>query len=559
MDSPPPKTGDSVGPYMVRSGATFCFVLVTAFVGACGGGSDASEAPESQNPDAEADSQPEPATGEPEMAPAPAEVPSSAEQPMDTPEPSGEPSDTTSQPSEPDMTMTGDPAEPEVPAEPVMPVVAPPEPAAASITWHGAIAPLVISKCSGCHQEGGIAPFSLATYDEASTLAPLLRSTIDLRMMPPWGAEETEECQPRFGFKEDLRLSDDEIALFGQWVDDGAPEGDPASAVPVPAAASLSLEAPDLSLPLPEVAIGGTADEFLCFSVDPGLDTDVWLAATQVVPGNAAIVHHVLTYVDPSGESAALAGDDGYYECFGDSGVSDAVLLGAWAPGGVPFRAPDDVAMRLPAGSRIIINVHYHPTGAGNETDSGTRVDFAFSQTEPLYEGQILLLGNFSGPGALGELLPGSSDPETGPEFLVPAGAVGHVETMRFTVPPIGVPEGIIWGVGTHMHYVGTDMLLTIQRGGTSDQPAEECLLQTPHWDFNWQRGYLYDAPLSELPTAGPGDVLGFRCTYDNSLDNPFVRQALVERGLAEPQDVRLGEESLDEMCLGVFAVAYPR
>jgi hypothetical protein len=102
-------------------------------------------------------------------------------------------------------------------------------------------------------------------------------------------------------------------------------------------------------------------------------------------------------------------------------------------------------------------------------------------------------------------------------------------------------------------------MLLTVERTSNPEQPAEECLLQTPHWDFNWQRGYLYDAPLEQLPTAGPGDVLEFRCTYDNSLDNPFVRQALVERGMSEPTEVRLGEQSLDEMCLGLFAVAYPR
>ena len=100
---------------------------------------------------------------------------------------------------------------------------------------------------------------------------------------------------------------------------------------------------------------------------------------------------------------------------------------------------------------------------------------------------------------------------------------------------------------------------MSIKRSNDAEQPAEECLLQTPHWDFNWQRGYRYDAPLDELPTAGPGDVLQFRCTYDNSLDNPFVRDALDEQGLTEPREVRLGEESLDEMCLGAFAVAYPR
>jgi hypothetical protein len=102
-------------------------------------------------------------------------------------------------------------------------------------------------------------------------------------------------------------------------------------------------------------------------------------------------------------------------------------------------------------------------------------------------------------------------------------------------------------------------MLMTVTRPTPGAQPAEECLLQTPDWDFNWQRGYLYDAPLDELPTVKSGDTLDFRCTYDNSLANPFVREALDAQGLTAPRDVVLGEETLDEMCLGVFGVAYPR
>ena len=79
--------------------------------------------------------------------------------------------------------------------------------------------------------------------------------------------------------------------------------------------------------------------------------------------------------------------------------------------------------------------------------------------------------------------------------------------------------------------------------------------MQTPHWDFNWQRGYSYDAPLDEVPVLRGGDTLHLRCTYDNTLDNPGVRQALADAGLDAPQDVYLGETTLDEMCLGVLVL----
>jgi hypothetical protein len=39
-------------------------------------------------------------------------------------------------------------------------------------------------------------------------------------------------------------------------------------------------------------------------------------------------------------------------------------------------------------------------------------------------------------------------------------------------------------------------------------------------------------------------------------MGNPFVQRALTEQGLTEPRDVALGEETLDEMCLGVIGTA---
>ena len=47
------------------------------------------------------------------------------------------------------------------------------------------------------------------------------------------------------------------------------------------------------------------------------------------------------------------------------------------------------------------------------------------------------------------------------------------------------------------------------------------------------------------------------RCTYDNSLGNPKLVAALAEEKLAQPREVRLGESTLDEMCLGVFGAIY--
>jgi hypothetical protein len=83
-------------------------------------------------------------------------------------------------------------------------------------------------------------------------------------------------------------------------------------------------------------------------------------------------------------------------------------------------------------------------------------------------------------------------------------------------------------------------------------------MIQTPRWDFNWQRVYNIDAEVGSFPTVQGGDVITLRCTYDNSLANPFLVEALAEQDMSEPIDVTLGEASLDEMCLLIYGLAYP-
>src|SRR5947208_16736084 len=79
---------------------------------------------------------------------------------------------------------------------------------------------------------------------------------------------------------------------------------------------------------------------------------------------------------------------------------------------------------------------------------------------------------------------------------------------------------------------------------------ADQWLLAIPRWDFDWQRMYRYDAPIDQPPAVSPGDVMTIRCTYDNTLGNSKLAASLHEQGLTQPQNVQLGETTLDEMCL---------
>ncbi|MDX2024024.1 MAG: hypothetical protein SF187_27540 [Deltaproteobacteria bacterium] len=439
------------------------------------------------------------------------------------------------------------------------------------MTYYQNVAPILQRSCAGCHKPNGIAPFDLTNYDGAKRWAQAAVEAVEAGEMPPWSAQETAECRPRFGWKDDLRVSAADRAILQGWLADGKPAGDASQAAALPQAPDLELKNANVRLKLPtSVNIDGKEDQFLCFSLDPQVTQDVWVDGSQITAGNPAIVHHVLLYVDPKGESAAKAGATGYYPCFGGPGISGAAeLIGAWAPGALPSTTPPDVAILLKAGSRIIMNVHYHPTGSV-QTDSDTAMQLRWSTTPPKNAGRLALIGNFGRPNiaaAGGDgfgLLPGPNDDGGQVRFHIPAGAKSHVESMRFKIPgsPMARQNGVavrLWTVGTHMHYLGRDMKIDLVRPvPTQGLPSQECLVQTPKWDFDWQRGYTYDAPLADVPSVYPGDELHFRCTYDNSLDNPALAHILEDQGKTAPVDVELGEGTLNEMCLGVFGVSVP-
>jgi hypothetical protein len=421
-------------------------------------------------------------------------------------------------------------------------------------TWYADVAPIVGASCQGCHTAGGIAPFALDTPEEGALWAEAMVAAVESGRMPPWSAAATDACTPRFGWKDDLRLSDTQRATLRAWADAGAPAGDPATAAPLPQRAATELDRVDARI-APEVgyATSGDADEYICYSIDPGFTETKWLTGFQIEPGLPAAVHHVLVFADPDGVTASLANEDGYYPCFGGVGGGVSELVGAWAPGMTPLEMPPGIAEELPAGSRLVMQVHYHPNGTTQPPDR-TAMAVRFADAPPDRLTQLRLIGNF---GESPNLLPGPNDP-SGVAFLIPANVAGHTEEMRYKYR--GSDDVPLWIVGTHMHYIGRGMRIMVEHAAPSgDEPATECLIETPTWDFNWQRLYAYDAPLDAVPRLHRNDVLQLSCTYDNTTDNPGVRQALADAGLAAPVDVRLGEATLDEMCLGVFGVVVDR
>jgi hypothetical protein len=96
------------------------------------------------------------------------------------------------------------------------------DPITTKLTWTQEVSRLVYRHCTGCHREGGRA-FSLTTYPDARPWAKAIRDEVLARRMPPWGPVKGVGH-----FADDPSLSLPELEMFVQWVEGGAPEGDPA-------------------------------------------------------------------------------------------------------------------------------------------------------------------------------------------------------------------------------------------------------------------------------------------------------------------------------------------
>lgn len=427
------------------------------------------------------------------------------------------------------------------------------EATAEKVTWHQNIAPLVAKHCASCHESGGSGPFALDEYASAKSIAGAMLTAVDQGTMPPWSARDTSTCKPTRPWKDDLRLSAEEIAELRMWVETGTLEGDPANAAPLPERPELGLAAPTKSMSFAApYSVDGTTDDFQCFVLDPGNTERVWLTAAQLRPGNPKIDHHALVFMDGTGSTAALADQNGRFPCFG---LPDAkgFLFSVWAPGAIPTRMPPTSGMPMDPGAKILVQMHYHPTGKGPELDQST-LDLEWTTQQPEWEAALALVGNNNKLKANGTGLQiGPNDTNGTAEFLIPANVSDHTETMIYRQEiPLALP---IFAVGTHMHYVGTDMQIDFQNNA---EGGSECLVETPQWNFNWQRLYAFDTSIEEYPKIRPGDALTMRCSYNNSMSNKYVGQALQDQGLKQPVDVHLGEQTLDEMCLGIFGVLGP-
>jgi hypothetical protein len=418
-------------------------------------------------------------------------------------------------------------------------------------TWYQDVAPMLASHCMSCHREGGIAPFSLTDFDSAKEQSLRMLDQIERGAMPPFSAQEDAECTPRFGWIGDPRLSESEKATLRQWIAHGHLLGDPVEPPPIP---SQDLENVSTTLmPVEGWTASGDRDQFICYLFDLGNTDMEWLSGIQLRPGNAAIVHHALTFALGPEEAQPLVTEHGIGQPFWcEGGLPANFLIHAWFPGNQPLQLPPRMAMPIVPNAKIGLQIHYHPHGGVYDADR-TGLDLQFSGTPPE---RLYVSASFGNEFTAPRLLPGPGDTQEGvSEFLVRKNVADHVEHMRIPLKDFGL-DWRVASVVPHMHWLGTRLRLTLERPRVRGrEPETECLTNVA-WNFDWQRTYAFDAPFEQLPSIVEGDILDINCTWDNTINNPFTQRLLIDANVSQPFDVPFGDQTTNEMCLTILGVA---
>ena len=390
-------------------------------------------------------------------------------------------------------------------------------------TFHKDVEPILQAKCQQCHRPNDIAPFALLTYDDAASYADDIHLQVGNKTMPPW------KPVPGIGsFRNSYALTDAERQILLDWTSAGAPEGDPADApAPLPQNDSpWQLGQPDMILNLPQYTPSMTRpDTYRCFSMPTAMMQDVYLNATQALPGATQEVHHILVYMDDAQESLLYEGKDGKpgYDCFGSVGLqslSAGSYLGSWVPGSRVQRLDAGLGFLLKANSRVVVQVHYHPSGRPSADQTALGLYLAPSGS---VKHRMLAI------------------PIVNTDFTIPAGESAYPVTASLTIPKVlGTISGKIVQVGPHMHLLGRQISLDLVHADKSVTP----LIAIDDWDFNWQSMYTLT---DQLPFVS-GDTVRVTSIFDNSEGNPKnPNKPLVP--------VSWGEGTTDEMVVGYVGV----
>lgn len=391
---------------------------------------------------------------------------------------------------------------------------------------------------------------SLLSYADARPWSQAIKRAVATREMPPWFAD------PAHGrFRNERRLSEEQIATIGAWVDAGSPKGNEAHLPPAPRfTPGWQNGPPDYVIEMPvefELPAEGQI-ELQDFFVPVPFQEDRFVEALEIRPGTPGVLHHGGAYVVdlPPGtrivDGRAIGPDGRRLRRDQIRGVGESVFetqgaskLISFVPGRGTERHRPGVAKRIAAGKYIHFDMHYQPTGEP-ERDR-TRLGLWFSRAPVLRE---VLTRTVSSHWII--------EGREAPVEVIWVDGKPRVTELIPNIPPyaenwkmVGVlpfqQATTLYALSPHMHLRGKDMTYVL----TYPDGREEVVLRVPRYDFNWQLHYELDTPL-KIPAGSKMIAIAH---YDNSPKNPY--------NPAPEKTVYWSEQSWDEMNVALIEISF--
>ncbi len=264
-----------------------------------------------------------------------------------------------------------------------------------------------------------------------------------------------------------------------------------------------------------------------------------------VVPGNDAVVHHVLVFTDPKGKSLEKADATQSYDCFGGVSVDDSQLLTAWAPGGIPMECPFEHrgnaerwhaardAGALPPAQRDRRRLRRHAPSTPLQrhcarVQRGQRVDRQLPRSSLEWR----------------RTLPGPDDPASGPAFVIPANARATPKPCNTRSKPLTYPPHLRRACTASVVTCITSVSMKRSRSNTVTVAALS-LMQIPRWDFDWQRRWRLRRADRATACSQRRRQVQHSLHVRQHDEQSKVATSLLERGIAAPRAVSLGESTL--------------
>ncbi len=412
-----------------------------------------------------------------------------------------------------------------------------PKAPATPVTFSKDVAPIFQAKCQSCHEPGSIAPMSLATFRESRPWARSIKSRVEARQMPPWHIDQSVGVQK---FKNDSSLSDAEIATISAWVDQGAPEGNPADFTMKPITQGLYWQgerdgygAPDLVITAPMQTMPAVnQDVWWRPSQEIPITEPRWVRMVEIRPANLQgrkILHHSIAYhvLSPDNVAAVNTGIAIGGRSASASNPADLVnrrpQLMEWAIGKGYDRFMDGTGKLIMPGEKISWDQHIH--AAGEEITSASEIGLWFYPKGQEPTKRSYLVG-FTG------LKNGTAGLD------IPPNSIAYTEGYNLLKE-----NTLITNFQPHFHLRGKAMMVeAILPDGTS-----EVVSYVKDFNFNWMTNYIYEDDAA--PVYPKGTIIHVTAYYDNTKAN---------RSNPDPdQWVGWGDRTVDEMAHAWMNVVY--